>query len=1000
MKKFYLILLGVATLSFATLSCTKEAADPSQQEQSQKEENPKEDTTPENPTGEDDTPVPEGMVRLTFGVSHEGDAPATEPETADSKTSWDGSTHAWSDNDEIRILWGTGDSDFQDVEVVNNKVTLNIEKAVLDKIEYFYAVYPAALSSDFVLNDGKIDFCVRRYQDGTFASANKMVARAAKTSASLAFKNVTHIVKFSLTNNNPYDQFEFTSNESSQLLVDVARVTFDENNNINLGTSPTSYTVFGNSHSKYVDLQSGITAGKDYYFAVLPGCNLDTGFGVKARKKGETSYSLGALSKRKVNTDRLVVTNIGNLDPMIHADWFIKEDGTGKGSSWEDAGNLSLFLKLIKDKTNDQGINSTWRLYNAKIHFAEGTYDIYAANGGTLSFNGSAWDMEAEEKYQLKNLNLTIDGGYPSSNTGTSLDHKDPVNHPTKWQTAQTDNTYRVFEAAGCRMSGWTFDGITFEATGPHILPGDVFHFDSTTSGTVNFSNCYFKDFVTSEQVNGGPVYIHGGVTAEINFIGCTFSGNRCNTGGVAYIHSTNSIVNFKDCKFTGNKANDSGGSIRARAGKISVSNCTFTGLGIGDGDENTAKMGGALYVDGAIVNISGGSISKCKTANSGAIGLSNGSLSADGLLVSNCRTTSQGAGLTVAAEKTATLENCKFTGLTAGTYGGAISNSGTVTLTNCTLSSNDCATNGGAIYNSGNLEVLASSLSECEAQQGGAIYSAGNTNLVGKNVFNNNRAIGESLTDTYGGAVWFKGEASQTLFVDGATFINNKAPRGAAVAATGGSSGKLKTVLIFNCTFENNTATGKKTDSQTTQQGGIVFATGYGTAIIANSTAKGNTTEAPSSVFVTNGSYIPLYVVSCTAADNGGRDLTRTATNYYVYNSILMGPSNTENANVKKYNSIINKTLYGNTANAVKESGIEFALGEYKGGVFLLDDSKVALYTNGMTADALKELTFTNIPTDKQKELQELLAKDQKGNDRGDSKIMGAYVKTTDPTE
>ena len=186
MKKFYLILLGVATLSFATLSCSKEAADPSQQEQSQKEENPKEDTTPENPTGEDDTPVPEGMVRLTFGVSHEGDAPATEPETEDSKTSWDGSTHAWSEGDRIRILWGTGDSDYKDVEIVENKVTLDIKEAVLDEIEFFYAVYPAELSSDFVLNDGTIDFCVRRYQDGTFASANKMVARAAKTSAILA----------------------------------------------------------------------------------------------------------------------------------------------------------------------------------------------------------------------------------------------------------------------------------------------------------------------------------------------------------------------------------------------------------------------------------------------------------------------------------------------------------------------------------------------------------------------------------------------------------------------------------------------------------------------------------------------------------------------------------------------------------------------------------------------------------------------------------------------
>ena len=978
MKKFYLILMGVAVLSFATLSCSKEAVDPSQQEQNQKEETVKDEPAKEDPSG--DTPVPEGMIRLTFGVSQEGDASANEGD--DTKTFWDGSTHGWAEGDQIRIFWGTGAGEFVDATVKNNQVD-----AVVGDADNYYAVYPATAADDFVLNaDGSsisIDVAIPKVQDGTFASANKMVAKTSKAAANLAFKNVTHIVKFHMTESSNYDNLEFTSN-GAKLIVDVFGVSFDGDNNVVKVDAKTGFSTFGNgyTHSKYVQMNS-LEGNKDYYFAVVPGSDFNTGLGVKAHIKGDLSsdeYNLGAISKAKITTDRNSITNIGNLDPKIHADWFIKESvsGDGDGSSWDNAGDLSLFLKLVKDKTNDSGVNSTWRLHNAKIHFAEGTYDIYAANEGTLSFNDSAWDMKAAEKYQLKDLNLTIDGGYPSSNTGTSLDLKDPVNHPTKWQTAQTDDTYRVFEAAGCRMSGWTFDGITFEANGPHILAGDVFHFDSTTSGTVNFNNCYFKDFVQSGTVNGGPVYIHGGVTAEINFIGCTFSGNQCNTGGVAYIYSTNSTVNFKDCTFTGNKANDSGGSIRARAGKISVSKCTFTGLGIGDGDENTAKRGGALSVDGAFVNISGGSISNCKAANSGAIYFENGTLSVDGLSVSNCRTTSQGAGLTVAAEKTATLENCKFTGLIAGT-------------------------NGGAIYNSGNLEVLASSFSECEAQQGGAIYSAGNTNLIGKNVFNNNRAIGESLTDTYGGAVWFKGDASQSLFVNGATFIKNSAPRGAAVAATGGSSGKLKKVLIFNCTFENNTATGKKTDSQTTQQGGIVFATGYGTAIIANSTAKGNTTEAPSSVFVTNGGNIPLYVVSCTADDNGGRDLTRTATNYYVYNSILMGPSNTENNNVSKNYSIINNTLYSK-ANTKAQEGITFVLGSFKNGVYPLNSDYSTLYTQGMSADDLKKLTFPNISpltsplTDE--ELKALLAKDQKGNDRGDSKIMGAYVLTTDPTE
>ena len=116
-----------------------------------------------------------------------------------------------------------------------------------------------------------------------------------------------------------------------------------------------------------------------------------------------------------------------------------------------------------------------------------------------------------------------------------------------------------------------------------------------------------------------------------------------------------------------------------------------------------------------------------------------------------------------------------------------------------------------------------------------------------------------------------------------------------------------------------------------------------------------------------------------------------------YIYNSILMGPSNTEHNNVSKNYSIINNTLYS-TKNTKTQEGITFTLGSFKNGVYPLNSDYSTLYTQGMSADDLKKLTFTNISlTPEQKDL---LAKDQKGNDRGDSKIMGAYVLTTDPTE
>ncbi len=910
MKKFYLILMGVAALSFATLSCSKEAVDPSQQEQNQKEE-----TVKENPTSEgssDETPVPEGMIRLTFGVSQEGDVPAADGE--DTKTSWDGITHAWSEGDQIRIFWGTGAEDYVDATVKNNQVD-----AVVGDADNYYAVYP--ITGAFAFREGgTIDFGIPILQSGSFRDANMMAATTSKAAATFNFKNLTHIFKFHLTDDSPFDRFQFCTNNGS-IVVNTYGVSFDSEGNVTIGTR--TEEISGFSNSKYVRLHDGMTPGGDYYFAVVPGAQYSLGFGLQARISGETGdYSVAALSKGTIDTTNpREITNLGDLDPYIHSDWFITADGTGNGTSWDNPGGPALLRSLLvmpSTFTVDQAKkNHTIRLNNAKIHLKEGTYNFQTilADTGQKAFLDGAFHTEVD--------NVTvIDGGYPSSATGKDLSGYDPVNHPSVVISNQTANNDRAFYFNGARLYDWTFKGLSFQ------------------------NNPLGSNFNTP----GGAVAINGATIGDIKFEDCSFSLKTTNTsGGGAFSFRGSSEVNaeFKNCTFTSCESSSYGGAIWINT---TNHNLTFDGCTV---TNNTATMGGGLiYIQ-----------------NAGTIKFQNSTS-----FESNSSNAESGNGGVIYTHESA---------------------SGTINLDNCSFSENS-AFNGGAIYSACALNVNSCTFTQCEAEQGGAIYSAGETSLTGSNVFNGNNATGESLTATYGGAIWFKGDASQSLFVNGATFINNSAPRGAAIAATGGSSGKLKTVLIFNCTFENNTATGSSSSS-TTQQGGIVFATGYGTAIIANSTAKGNTTTSPSSVFVTNGGNIPLYVVSCTAADNGGRDLTRTGTNMYIYNSILMGPSNTEHANVKKYNSIINKTLYGNTENAVEESGIEFALGEYNGGVFLLDGSKVDLYNNGMTADALKELTFTNILTDKQKEL---LAKDQKGNDRGDSKIMGAYVKTTAPTE
>ena len=895
MKKFYsfLAICAIATFSF---SCSKETPIPEEN----RPDNGQEQTDKPGEVNPDDKPVPEGMIRLTFTVSSE-----------DTKTDWDGVHHTWTDGDQVRIIWGTGAADYANATVVNGSVSADVADA-----ETYYAVYPA--DGAFALRDGgTIDFGIPRYQDGTFASANMMAARTSKEAASFAFKNLTHIIKFHTTATNPYNRFEFTSNENARVIANTYGVTFDSNQNVTIGAK--TATIDGYNNTKYADLNT-VTTNSDYYFAVGPETDFSSGFGVKARMSSEgDDYEYGALSKKAISTDRSRVTNLGDIDAMIHPDWFIKPGGTGNGSSWEDAGGLALFLNLIKFQTNDKGINSTWRLHNARIHFAEGTYDIYAANEGTLSFDDKAWDMEADSKYQLTNLNLTIDGGYPNSLTGTALTGKDPVNHPTKWQTAQTDDTFRVFEAKGCRMSGWTFDGITFEANGDHILPGDVLHFDGTTSGTITFNNCYFKDFVQTGTVNGGPVYIHGGVTAEINFTGCTFSGNQCNVGGAAYVYASNATVKFTDCTFTGNKASN-GGSIRARGGNVNITNCTFTGLGIEDGDVNTAQQGGAVYVDGASVSISGGSVSNCKTANGGAIYYGSGSLTLqDGLEIFNCKTSSQGGAINVnGTDGTLNVNSCNIHNNMSGTTGGAIHLSGgTLNLTGGIIKENKATTTGGGLHVvDGEAIIMGTVFNGNESNagsngdsHGGAIYQAAGTVTIMDNESDHTYFIGNKAPGKRAGAILAKAAMS----IDGAVFQQNVANNGAAIHLEAGAN-----VTISNSYFSANPAT----------NGGAIRTDGACTLTVDSCDITGNSASGGNGGGINvNGVATSIVVKNSSITDNtakigGGINITQTTANYVpvtIYNTAITGNTATGGAGGvysrgKNDLIMVNCTVSGNT--------------------------------------------------------------------------------------
>lgn len=172
-----------------------------------------------------------------------------------------------------------------------------------------------------------------------------------------------------------------------------------------------------------------------------------------------------------------------------------------------------------------------------------------------------------------------------------------------------------------------------------------------------------------------------------------------------------------------------------------------------------------------------------------------------------------------------------------------------------------------------------------------------------------------------------------------------------------------------------------------------------YSYSLIANSTI----TNTDGTALCTNNGAPRFYLVSCTLADNT-YDFDRNFNNGWFYNTICASAEFTaskDNQKRAQYYSIFGSNRFaagGTTTPAATVTDLgKNCLGTYSNGVYPLSDNSTyaSHYSQGMTVDDIQKLTFTNITlTDK-----DLLAKDQKGNDRTGT-IMGAYVKTTAPTK
>jgi predicted outer membrane repeat protein len=393
---------------------------------------------------------------------------------------------------------------------------------------------------------------------------------------------------------------------------------------------------------------------------------------------------------------------------------FVKQGATGSGTTWDNATG-----------TIPTGVLAA----NTKIYIAAGNYTINALT--TLEQDG-----------------ILIQGGFPTTATGTSLSGYNPLGNATRLtrvgsggfysegstNTADKDNK---IEVKGIIFTGATGNGGLFALSTGHgnytftdvtahgmTVTNGVIYLTTFNNGSVNVINCNFYE--NTATADGGAIY-HSteNNNAKLVISNSVFSNNKADHGGALYITSINEsfdAVSIDKSSFCGNSSQLYGGAIYQTSSRIKINASTFSNNTCPEG-----YYGGAIFATTAQLTITGSGFYNNKGGAGGAI---------------YSTTAFSGNINTVSESVFYGNEATDPTGDNAGTNGGGAmclnANANEWTITSCKFASNKvpAAGWGGAIAN----YDLETSLDNCvffNNQKGG------NANISGSDIKNYNNAGG-----------------------------------------------------------------------------------------------------------------------------------------------------------------------------------------------------------------------------------------------------------------
>lgn len=764
-------------------------------------------------------PEKDGFVTISISAASEG-TKTSLGEPADGKRQI-----SWVKDDEIKVVWGSGSSDFAIAQAESDGASTTFTVSVPEGVTTLYAVYPAGAFESF--SDGSLSVNVPAVQNGQFASANIAVARSTVEQASFAFKNVCSYI---LTDITGAGVGRVTVSAEGQALCGKVPVSFSEAGEAVLGTfSETASSV----------MASGLSVGP-CAIAVLPGLDFTSGVNVKFSDSEGAEISQVNL-KKEHTLIRGEVLSTGALDDATIISYFADPaaDGNGDGLSSETPWNTEQLITWLKAsnpevpelKTPDAPFN---------ISLADGTYN-FGSQYATVGEKGG------------RDINIFSPGG----------------NSVITCAADTVTSSLIVFGIAGkISISDVTFTGRNLNQSGRGIL---VFSKPSSGDQEVTLNGCTFTG--NSNKRISASLILNNAGTNYIN--NCVFTNNKAGAGSAVNIDNASTTCTFTGCTFSGNEGITYSSNADAGAVKIGNGTAIFSGCKFENNTISSSNGGGAAVMVANIASIKATFKDNCQflsntsVAGGGAVYVLGGDVEFD-----NCQF-KQNESKYGSAAALGTLGNhavvtfnvvfkngCNFEDnvsinggavfLPGGDKNNASTAAGTFSIDGCTFKNNSISSGGGGgairmAQAAGKTVTIKDTefKSNSAKSNGGGIANYQNTNLeINHCTFDSN-----TIPSGYGGAIYIggEGECHNTIHVFGNTsFTGNHGNDGGGCIAvsnngngeTSSGSGTYRTcysnLTVEDCSFTNNNSVAK---------GGAIDFKSSGTCNISSSTFDGNYT-------------------------------------------------------------------------------------------------------------------------------------------------------------